>query len=203
MASIPKRGARAQPLGPDCVEDPQTGKVSCQICHGTRSGACTWISRGSWKKHIDTPAHKAAKERTLEAAQAALRINNQYNDLYRMASTSLQAPPVAPNSAPPRPHFRPILDEDSNGVSTSDFDDIIMQQSDNFYRNQVATPIVDYTETLRREIELLKLRHLEEEFEGADDETVPQLAEELRNNGKSSNSKCGVTWPDDPHRSSS
>ena len=41
-------------------------------------------------------------------------------------------------------------------------------------------------EVLRREIEILELQHLEAEFEGADDETIPRLVEEIRADGKSS-----------------
>ncbi|KAJ7918581.1 hypothetical protein B0H13DRAFT_2434969 [Mycena leptocephala] len=83
-----------------------------------------------------------------------------------------------------RAQFRPILlDEDTNGVSAADFRDIMMEET-NYLRavDEQEDFLAKNTEALRREVENLRLRHLEAEFEGADDETIPQLAQEIRDN---------------------
>ena len=84
----------------------------------------------------------------------------------------------------PRPQFRPVLDEDSNNIPFGDFHDTIMQESEAFFQHRREESIVDYSEILSREIELLRLRHLDDEFEGADDETVPQFLQELRDSSE-------------------
>ncbi|KAJ7916032.1 hypothetical protein B0H13DRAFT_2323730 [Mycena leptocephala] len=83
-----------------------------------------------------------------------------------------------------RAQFRPILlDEDTNGVSAADFRDIMMEET-NYLRavDEQEDFLAKNTEALRREVENLRLHHLEAEFEGADDETIPQLAQEIRDN---------------------
>ncbi|KAJ7718672.1 hypothetical protein B0H16DRAFT_1739980 [Mycena metata] len=91
------------------------------------------------------------------------------------------------SSQPPsRPHFRAVLvDEDSNGISAADFQDIMMQEVDDL-RSAAESERIDSSvknaDLLHREIEILRLRHLEQEFEGADDETVPQLIQEIQAN---------------------
>ncbi|KAJ6569081.1 hypothetical protein B0H19DRAFT_1373408 [Mycena capillaripes] len=100
-----------------------------------------------------------------------------------MPITLLQAPPL-PASSAQRAQFRPILhDEDTNGISAADFQDLMMQETNLLGETPEAKNfLVNNTEALRREIEILQLQHLEAEFEGADDETVPQLAQEIRDN---------------------
>ncbi|KAJ6621972.1 hypothetical protein B0H10DRAFT_1945002 [Mycena sp. CBHHK59/15] len=100
-----------------------------------------------------------------------------------MASTLLRTPALPAESATLRPRFQPILDEDTNAISATDFEDIMMGESSNSMGHEYDTPI-DNNAILCREIELLRFRHLEEEFEGADDETIPQFAQEIRDNSK-------------------
>jgi hypothetical protein len=103
-----------------------------------------------------------------------------------MGSTDLQVPVSQPEFGYRRAQFRPILqDEDTNGISATDFQDIMMQELDTLRAEPEPDDfLVQNAEALRREIEILKLQHLEAEFEGADDETIPQLAQEIRDNGK-------------------
>ncbi|KAJ7493481.1 hypothetical protein FB451DRAFT_1360332 [Mycena latifolia] len=118
-------------------------------------------------------------ERASEAAQTADATNTYYHELYSMGSTSLQMP-ARPASPVSRAHFRPILDEDTNGIGAEDFEMAehmphIVIEEETRVRN---------IEILRREVELLMLEHLEEEFEGGDDETIPQFTQEILDNGK-------------------
>ncbi|KAJ6621713.1 hypothetical protein B0H10DRAFT_2215060 [Mycena sp. CBHHK59/15] len=97
-----------------------------------------------------------------------------------MLPASLQPSSSIPTAL--RPQFRPVLDEDSNNIPFGNFHDTIMQESEAFFQHRHEESIVDYSEILSREIELLRLRHLDDEFEGADDQTVPQFLQELRDN---------------------
>lgn len=171
-----------------CLVDENSTKVSCRICH-IASGAQsrTWINRASWKKHLEAPAHLLAIQRTTETQERQADTHRQYNDMYSMPTTSLQTPAFLTTSGASRAHFRPILDdEDTNGVSAADFQDIMMQEVNALHAG-VTEPddfMLKNVEALRREIEILKLQHLEAEFEGADDETVPQFVQEIRDNSK-------------------
>ncbi|KAJ7122381.1 hypothetical protein C8R44DRAFT_736072 [Mycena epipterygia] len=101
-----------------------------------------------------------------------------------MPKTSLQTPVFPIDLGPRRPQFQPILhDEDTNGISAADFQDVMMQQADVLHAvDEPDDLMLKNVEALRREIEILKLQHLEAEFEGADDETVPQFVQEIRDN---------------------
>ncbi|KAJ6587553.1 hypothetical protein DFH09DRAFT_230353 [Mycena vulgaris] len=179
-----RRGAKPKDLGPHCLVDEPTGKVCCLLCE-TVSGGDThnWMNRASWKKHLESSAHLHSLEHVAQTQQTQAATHQQYNNVYSMSSTSLQAPVLPDNPGPRRPQFRPVLpDEDMNGVSTADFDDLMMQEVDNL-RALPELALADNSETLRREIEILNIQSLEDEFEGADDETIPQFVQEIRDNG--------------------
>lgn len=109
-----------------------------------------------------------------------------------MSPASLQ--PSGSIQTAPRPQFRPVLDEDSNNIPFGDFHDTIMQESAAFFQQRHEEElIVDYSEIISREIGLLRLRHLDDEFEGADDETVPQFLQELRDNSEKNRHEQCVT----------
>ncbi|KAJ7939128.1 hypothetical protein B0H13DRAFT_1850862 [Mycena leptocephala] len=78
-----------------------------------------------------------------------------------------------------RAQFRPILlDEDTNGVSAADFRDIMMEETNCLHAIEEQEDfLAKNAEALRREVENMRLHHLEAEFEGADDETIPRLAQ--------------------------
>jgi hypothetical protein len=172
----------------DCVLEEGTGKVYCLACHNS-SGANfpSLINRSSWATHIKSPAHSLAVQQVAEAQKQQAATHQQYNDLYNMPRTFLDTPSLPTDlGLGRRAQFRPILlDEDTNGVSAADFRDIMMEET-NYLRavDEQEDFLAKNTEALRREVENLRLRHLEAEFEGADDETIPQLAQEIRDNGK-------------------
>lgn len=171
---------------PDCFED-EAGKICCRACH-TASGADTrtWIGRASWKKHSESPAHSNALQQAAQSRQQVAATRQQYDSIYsNMPVASLQAPVLSDSR--PRAQFRPILsDEDTNGVAIADFEDTMMQEADALR----ATPeqddfVIKNAELLRRERELLQLEALDEEFEGADDETIPHFVQDIQENGRS------------------
>lgn len=172
------------------MENLPTGKVCCRICHDA-SGAVvpTWMWRSGSKKHLEAGTHLLAAAQLAERNKIHAETRQQYGEIYNMAATSLQAPSMPVNSGPPRPQFRPILDEDSNGISAADFQELMMQEVDDL-RSVPQPEQVNNDDILRREVELLRLRHLEQEFEGADDETVPQFIQEIRANGESYRPRC-------------
>ncbi|KAJ7825594.1 hypothetical protein B0H13DRAFT_1918579, partial [Mycena leptocephala] len=181
-----KKGAKPKDLGPNCVVEEGTGKVYCLACHNS-SGANfpSMINRSSWANHIKSPAHSLAVQQVAEAQKQQAATHQQYNDLYNMPRTFLDTPSLPTDlGLGRRAQFRPILlDEDTNGVSAADFRDIMMEET-NYLRavDEQEDFLAKNTEALRREVENLRLRHLEAEFEGADDETIPQLAQEIRDN---------------------
>ncbi|KAJ7736976.1 hypothetical protein DFH07DRAFT_779512 [Mycena maculata] len=67
--------------------------------------------------------------------------------------------------------------------------------SDQFLKTRTPTN----AEILRREIEILQLQSQEEEFEGADDETIPQFIENLRDNAIRVWLSAVVAVPRDEH----
>ncbi|KAJ6538575.1 hypothetical protein B0H10DRAFT_1971495 [Mycena sp. CBHHK59/15] len=117
-------------IATECLQDPDTGQVSCSVCHRGH----TWIARGSWKKHLDSEGHPVATKRVLEAATAEAQVNLQYGELYNMLPASLQ--PSSSIQTAPRPQFRPVLDEDSNNIPFGDFHDTIMQKSEAFFQHR-------------------------------------------------------------------
>ncbi|KAJ7444255.1 hypothetical protein B0H11DRAFT_2250136 [Mycena galericulata] len=177
-----RRGPKAKDLEQYCFEDDVAGKICCRVCHKA-SGADTrtWIARTSWKKHVQSPAHSKSLEQAAQTQKVEAETRQQYISVYSMPSTILQAPSSSDTSVP-RAQFRPILDEDTNGISMTDFEDVMMREID--YSPEPDTFLADNAEILRRERELLLLDHLEEEFEGADDETVPNFIQDIYDNGK-------------------
>jgi hypothetical protein len=145
------------------------------------------MNRTSWRKHLDGAPHKAAVQKIATLAETSAAINANYDQIYGMASTSLRTPSVPHNYAPARAHFRPILDEDTNGISTADFDELTHNSGMDHSKAREEEAALRNAELLAREIELLQLRHLDEEFEDADDETIPHFtetfAQEIRENG--------------------
>lgn len=135
--------------------------------------------RNSWKRHLVNKAHLRAVQTALETAKSVEATNTHYSQVYTMGSTSLQTPSLT-NPAP-RAQFHPILDEDTNGIGPEDFEMSHFPLPD---LADEALTRANNSEILRREIEILMLQHLEDEFEGGDDETVPNLTEEMRQNGK-------------------
>ncbi|KAJ7912613.1 hypothetical protein B0H13DRAFT_2232426 [Mycena leptocephala] len=102
-----------------------------------------------------------------------------------MPSTSLNMPLLPTDlGLGRRAQFRPILlDEDTNGVSAADFRDIMMEETNCMHAIEEQEDfLAKNAEALRREVENMRLHHLEAEFEGADDETIPRLAQEIRDN---------------------
>jgi hypothetical protein len=156
------------------MEDEHTGKVSCQACHNiSGDGVRIWMSRGSWKKHLATAAHLQSIRRVAQMKEQQAATRQQYDNLYNMAGASLQSPELPFGPHLPRAQFRPILaEEDSNGISAADFEDMMMQEVNDLRAIAESEPeksVIDNEETIRREAEILRLRHLEDEFEGADD----------------------------------
>jgi hypothetical protein len=204
-----KKGAKLKDLGPskiaatqvfslldspnhaifsDCVIEEGTAKVYCLVCH-TSSGANfpSLINRSSWASHIKSPAHSLAIQQVAEAQKKQAVTHQQYNDLYNMPSTSLNTPLLPTDlGLGRRAQFRPILlNEDTNGVSAADFRDIMMEETNCLHAIEEQEDfLAKNAEALRREVENMRLHHLEAEFEGADDETIPRLAQEIRDNGK-------------------
>ncbi|KAJ7753276.1 hypothetical protein B0H16DRAFT_1459575 [Mycena metata] len=178
------RGAKIKDLGPDALEHPtDSSQVSCRPCHnisGALEGDRTYISLASWKKHGDSASHGQSVRTVAARAQQQVAAQHQYLQVYSMAGTSLQVPTMS-SQPPSRPHFRAVLvDEDSNGISAADFQDIMMQEVDDL-RSAAESERIDSSvknaDLLHREIEILRLRHLEQEFE-----TVPQLIQEVQAN---------------------
>ncbi|KAJ6601678.1 hypothetical protein B0H10DRAFT_1958311 [Mycena sp. CBHHK59/15] len=102
-----------------------------------------------------------------------------------MPSTSLNMPLLPTDlGLGRRAQFRPILlDEDTNGVSAADFRDIMMEETNYLHAIEEQEDFfAKNAEALWREVENMRLHHLEAEFEGADDETIPRLAQEIRDN---------------------
>ncbi|KAJ6551095.1 hypothetical protein B0H10DRAFT_2169864 [Mycena sp. CBHHK59/15] len=102
-----------------------------------------------------------------------------------MPSTSLNTPLLPTDlGLGRRAQFRPILlDEDTNGVSAADFRDIMMEETNYLHAiKEQEDFLAKNAEALSREVENMRLHHLEAEFEGADDETIPRLAQEIRDN---------------------
>jgi hypothetical protein len=167
----------------DCVEDPTTGMVYCRVCkEASGNGASiTWILRNSWKKHLTSNVHLGIVQRAEEATASTAAMSLHYREIYSMADTFLRTPAV-PDSFPARhPHFRPILDEDTNGIGPEDF-----EMGDHDFAPWPEEDLVraNNDEILRREVELMMLAHLEDEFDGGDDQTIPNLTQEMRANSK-------------------
>ncbi|KAJ7614819.1 hypothetical protein FB45DRAFT_1108964 [Roridomyces roridus] len=173
-----RRGAKARDLGDECQQD--GAKVSCNACHSVTGGTLrVWINRGSWKTHTDSAKHIAAVKSQQESASRAAQTAKQYRTLYSQKPVPLRNPEASLSQAP-RPRFQPVrVEEDSNGISAADFRELM---EDEFEDLQAAPgpEALDSTEILRREMEILQLQYLEEEFEGADDQTIPQLTEDFR-----------------------
>lgn len=155
------------------------------------------MGRSSWKKHVkDSQKHLSIVRGMQEAAQNAESVNTQYKEMYSMASTSLRTPAPAPAMAP-RAHFHPILDEDTNGIGAEDFamEDFVMEEATVNFTELAAETRAKNATILRREIELLMLMHLEDEFEGAEDETIPHFTQDILDNSKCMQvSFLGLSW---------
>ncbi|KAF7343015.1 hypothetical protein MVEN_01731700 [Mycena venus] len=181
-----KRGVKPKDLGPDCVEVGEgTGKVYCRICHiASGTDIPSIINRTSWAKHLQSPTHSLGVQQVAEAKKKQADTRRQYDELYTMHSAPLQVPVLQPEFNSRQARFRPILlDEDMNGISSADFQDVMMQELDTLRAEPEPDDfLVQNAEALRREIEILQLQHLEAEFEGADDETIPRIAQEIRDN---------------------
>ncbi|KAJ7108898.1 hypothetical protein C8R43DRAFT_1139825 [Mycena crocata] len=177
------RGAKLKDLGMECLVHPTTGQVACNTCKKA-SGAemLTYINRVSWKTHIHSPTHWAATQKLMEQDSLEKATRQQYFDIYSMNSTSLQDPGMLNNTGNQRARFRPILDEDTNGIRAADFEDVVMQEIEAFTEPDPVDLAAENVEAIRRELEILRLEHLEQEFEGVDDETIPQFADEIRGN---------------------
>jgi hypothetical protein len=139
----------------------------------------------SWPNHLKTSTHLKAVE-TRDANKILAQVaQQQYHDLYTSHSVPLRSASVtiAPSNAT-NPTFDFALGRDVNGISVDDFEFNTTQQEALFPvhpTNMVASQ--NQAELLRREIEILHLEALDEEFEGADDETIPQMADEFRELG--------------------
>ncbi|KAJ6467234.1 hypothetical protein DFH09DRAFT_1345630 [Mycena vulgaris] len=155
MASNSRRGTKPHDLGPDCEIDEINGK------------------RGSWNNHQGSVGHLKSVQSCADSDKYTLEMHQQYYNLYASHPVNLRDPPLAP--MPTAPHFPAVFpDEDSNGISLEDFD--IWMLADN---QCDAEPRLSNEELMRREIELMHRSYLEDEFEGADDETLPMFLEEL------------------------
>ncbi|KAF7351461.1 hypothetical protein MSAN_01578200 [Mycena sanguinolenta] len=105
----------------------------------------------------------------------------QYDELYATPAVPLRIPNQPLEFNLRQAHFRPILlDEDMNGVSNADFEDLMMQELDSLKAGSEDDFMARNAEALRREIEILELQHLEAEFEdllhanGEDEDIINQ-----------------------------
>lgn len=100
-----------------------------------------------------------------------------------MQQTNLENPSITPvqrrDYAP-----QPVQPFDMNGVAASDFEFTTEEQEIFFSTGTSNDMSIDHSELLRREIELMTLQSVEEEFEGADDETIPSFTDFFRDIGK-------------------
>ncbi|KAJ7692286.1 hypothetical protein B0H17DRAFT_1133290 [Mycena rosella] len=125
-----------------------------------------------WKGHLLAPAHLKSLQTCADWDRRASERHQQYANLYISHPVNLRDPPAAP--VPALPQFPAVFSgEDSKGISLEDFGDWMMAD------NRSDTERIANREFLRREIELLHRTDLEEEFEGADDETVPRFLDGL------------------------
>ncbi|KAF7370029.1 hypothetical protein MSAN_00632900 [Mycena sanguinolenta] len=132
------------------------------------------MNRSSWAKHLATPTHSLSLQQLTEAEEMQNNTRRQYDELYATPAVPLRIPNQPLEFNLRQAHFRPILlDEDMNGVSNADFEDLMMQELDSLKAGSEDDFMARNAEALRREIEILELQHLEAEFEGADDETIP------------------------------
>jgi hypothetical protein len=157
-------------------------KVGCIPCKEARNADfVSWMAFTSWPNHLKTAAHLKAVETRQMNEILAQQAQQQYHALYTSHSVPLQHASV---TMAPRPAFDVALGEDVNGIAAGDFEFDPMQQESLFPVHLVNMVSSDnQAELLRREIELLHLEALDEEFEGADDETVPRMADEFRELG--------------------
>lgn len=140
------------------------------------------MGRNSFKKHcMSSKAHLEFVKAAVEAAKSADAMNAHYGEIYSMGSTSLRTPAL-PGGEAQRARFRPILDEDTNGIGPEDFE---MCNLDFTIPDVTDEDLMraNNEEILRREFEILALQHLDDEFEGGDDETIPNMTQEMRENG--------------------
>lgn len=169
-----------------CLEN-EHGQVGCLICKEAHSSpSLTWILRPSWKKHLQSPFHLHSVALHASNRQKAEETSQQYSALYSTAPISLQNPlSESVQMPPPLPNLQERPDEDCNGVHIGDFDFDFEDQQRLFpTTDSIAVNPEAQVELLRREIELLHLAALDEEFEGADDETIPRMADIFRDLGK-------------------
>lgn len=150
----------------------------------------------SWANHLKSAAHINAQASQQRNQILAQETHQQYQQLYSSHSVPLRNPPpsVAVSHAQ-RDYFAPLSGEDINGILPTDFEFDEIEREAYFVVGADGNDSAD-DNILRHEVELLHLEALEEEFEGADDETIPALAEEFRDLGKHILVICIVTGVD-------
>ncbi|KAF7324217.1 hypothetical protein MSAN_02533900 [Mycena sanguinolenta] len=139
------------------------------------------MNRSSWVKHLATPTHSLSLQQLTEAEEMQNNTRRQYDELYATPAVPLRIPNQPLEFNLRQAHFRPILlDEDMNGVSNADFEDLMMQELDSLKAGSEDDFMARNAEALRREIEILELQHLEAEFEdllhanGEDEDIINQ-----------------------------
>jgi hypothetical protein len=135
----------------------------------------SWLLHGSWAKHLALPGHINTKSQRTMNIQLAEQTHQQYEDVYTMHQTTFENPPLIPYKQQDTVH-RFDYQFDINGVAASDFE-FTAEEQELFFLAGGPSNSIDNDELLCREIEQMVLQSVEDEFEGADDETVPNLAD--------------------------
>lgn len=138
----------------------------------------------SWASHVKSKTHSDSLELRARNQQVAIQARDQYANLYHGNTVSLAQPSRIQIQPAPLPTYSSSASygDDVNGINSSDFSFDMIEQDHYFGIPAVDTPVEDAIrqEQLALEIDRLRLATLDEEFEGAEDVTVPCMAEEFR-----------------------
>lgn len=170
----------------DAIVNSDHAKVGCLVCKMFRnSEVVIWMAYTSWPNHLKSTGHINAEANRQQNRILAQATHDRYQQLYSSIPVSLQNPPPVSALRTLHEQFAPFFGEDINGVTASDFVFDETEQQAYFAVEQDQHSVQQqHDDLLRAEVQLLHLEALKEEFEGADDETIPALAEEFRNLGK-------------------
>jgi hypothetical protein len=162
--------------------DSETNKVLCLACKQA-TGNTNWIARASLSSHVKSIAHHKAVDAAQGQQELALEQHRQYTAIYGAAAVSLRnLPPVA--RPPSIGGFHSSDDMDLTGASATD-DPLSFGEQQFLFPQHADLAIQEQSEVdlLRQEMHLLYLEALDEEFEGAEDQTVPAMAQEFQQLG--------------------